>query len=226
MLKKNLENIEAKLKTEKQKNPELLDPRIIAVSKKQPIEKIRELNDLGVTHFGENYVQEALDKMEQLKDCNIHWHFIGSLQSKKLKDIVGRFEYIHSVSRLKEVDKISSLMQGQNNPQKIFVQINIGKEESKSGVLPDKASDFCQKIKQTPGVQVVGLMFFPPLGKDEKEDQSWFTESRKLYLEIKKNMGPDFNRLSMGTSQNYYIAYREGASDLRVGESLMGSRSS
>jgi uncharacterized pyridoxal phosphate-containing UPF0001 family protein len=68
-------------------------------------------------------------------------------------------------------------------------------------------------------------MFFPPLGKDEGEDQSWFAQSRKLYLEIKKNMGPDFNRLSMGTSQNYYIAYREGATDLRVGESLMGSRS-
>lgn len=224
MLRKNLEVVNDKIKLEKDRNPALGDPKIIAVSKKQSVDKIRDLYELGIRNFGENYLQEALDKISTLKDLSIDWHFIGSLQTKKIKDIVGNFSYIHSVSRLKEVEKISQIANEKAVSQKIFIQVNIGNEKSKSGILPSEALNFCLGLESFASIEVVGLMVFPPIGESEEEDSQWFQESFQLFSEIQKKMKPSFNRLSMGTSLNYEIAYREGATDLRIGESLLGQR--
>ncbi len=224
MLEKNLSSIKEKLQKEKEQNPKLICPNIIAVSKKQPIDKIKDIYSLGQRHFGENYLQEALEKMVELSHLNICWHFIGSLQTKKLKEIVGRFDFIHSVSREKEIQKIIKLASEKSLTQKIFLQVNIGNEDSKSGFLAEEIASICLDYKGSSDIDIVGLMFFPPIGKNSEEDSLWFKKSFYLFSQIKENMPPSFNRLSMGTSQNYEVAYREGATDLRIGETLFGER--
>src|SRR5690606_31786342 len=145
-------------------------------------------------------------------------------QKKKVKDIVGRFEYIHSLDREEIAEKISDKCLELNIKQKVLVQVNIAGEMSKLGLQSSEALLFLHKLGQYENLDVCGLMIFPPLVQTEQENLHWFKEGHKLFQLAQKHLGANFRFLSMGTSQNYPLAVREGANMLRIGESLMGLR--
>jgi PLP dependent protein len=200
------------------------NPRLIAVSKKQPVEKITQLHQWGQVDFAENYLQEALDKQDRLSHLPLNWHFIGTIQSKKIKDMVGRFHLIHSVSRYKEAEAISQQATQKNLIQPILMQVNIANEPSKSGFAAQDMLEMGLKIQQLPGLSLAGMMVFPPLEDSEADTNQWFVLGQKLYKSMQSHIGPAFQRLSMGTSQDYLLALSHGATDIRVGERLFGSR--
>lgn len=221
-LKSNLEKVNKNIQDNLPAGTE--NPTIIAVSKRQDVQKIRDMYELGVRDFAENYWQEAKDKIETLKNLNIRWHYIGQLQKKKVKDIVGRFEFIHSLDREDIAEKMSDKCSELGIEQKVFIQVNIAGEMSKLGLKPEEALIFVHKLSQYKNLKVCGLMVFPPLCKTDEDNLKWFSEGKKLFELLKEHCDENFQYLSMGTSQNYHLAVREGANMLRIGESLMGLR--
>lgn len=191
---------------------------ILAVSKKQPIEKIIELHQLGQLDFGENYIQEALEKIEKLKDLNIKWHLIGPLQSNKVKFLKKNFEYIHSVDSLRLAQQINDKAAAIDYIQKIFLQINIAKENTKSGFTVEEFKSTWTELKKLANIKIVGLMTMPPLEASESELRIYFRELKSLADEY------GLHELSMGTSHDYIIALEEGATWIRLGTILFGER--
>lgn len=223
-MKNEFESLNKEINDLLKKKPSLSKPTVIAVSKRQPVGKIRELYKLGQKDFGENYLSEALDKQSQLQDLDICWHFIGNIQSKKIKEMVGKFNLIQSVSRLKEAEGMALAAQKNNLVQDILMQVNIANEESKQGFSPEEAKRAALRIKDLVGLRLMGIMVFPPLSPTQAESQHWFAQGRLLFEQIKSVIGPQFTRLSMGTSGDYLLAMRHGATDIRVGERLLGPR--
>ena len=225
VLSKNLARVTKEIEQARARSEIAADAiRIIAVSKRQSIEKIRFLYQLGIHDFAENYWQEARDKMSALKDLDISWHFIGNLQKKKVKDIVGNFHWIHSLDRFDVAEKISFKATELGIEQQVLVQVNIAKEFSKQGLHPDEVIVFLHKLKKLPNLKISGLMIFPPLRKQQEETKHWFQEGYDLFCFAREHMGEDFAQLSMGTSMDYSWAVEKGANMLRIGEALMGSR--
>ena len=191
-------------------------PKIIAVSKTFKIDKILPLIDYGHIDFGENKIQEAVDKWTEIKskNKNIKLHMIGKLQTNKVKFAVKLFDYIHSVDSKKLAKKISDEQSKIDKKIKIFIQVNIGNEEQKSGINKIELEDlvsYCKKIN----LDVIGLMCIPPAGKDASV---YFKEINLL------NNSFDFNELSMGMSSDYIEASKNSASYLRIGSSIFGKR--
>lgn len=190
---------------------------LIAVSKKQPTEKIIRLLDLGHRSFGENQIQEIDNKWPQLKTRfdNIRLHFIGSIQSNKIKKICSLCDVIHSIDREKIIKSIADLkLEGLKMPE-LFIQVNIGQEQQKSGLLPNEVSDFIYLCKNTHNITISGLMCLPPIDQDAK----YFFE--KLNTLANKNK---INKLSMGMSNDYLQAIEAGSTHLRIGTSIFGDR--
>jgi pyridoxal phosphate enzyme (YggS family) len=192
--------------------------KILAVSKLQPIEKIQSLYAKGQVDFGENYVQEALGKVEQLKDLKIHWHLIGPIQSNKIKYLKDHFEYIHSVDSLKTAQTISTQAAKIHHVQKIFIQVNISNETSKSGFSIEELRKNWTEISQMKNVKVVGLMTMPPLQNEAEQNRPIFEALKKLADQYQ------LSELSMGTSHDYETALEEGATWVRLGTVLFGER--
>ncbi|MDC0922360.1 YggS family pyridoxal phosphate-dependent enzyme [Candidatus Pelagibacter sp.] len=191
-------------------------PKIIAVSKTFKIDKILPLIDCGHIDFGENKIQEAVDKWTEIKSKkkNIKLHMIGKLQTNKVKFAVKLFDYIHSVDSKKLAKKIADEQSKIDKKIKIFIQVNIGNEEQKSGINKIELEDlvsYCKKIN----LDVIGLMCIPPAGKDASV---YFKEINLL------NNSFDFNELSMGMSSDYIEASKNSASYLRIGSSIFGKR--
>ena len=210
---KNLLNIETKVKQKVSDNNLKQIPKIIAVSKTFKIDHIIHLINHGHIHFGENTVQEALEKWEEIKKKNdkIKLHLIGKLQTNKVKFAVKLFDYIHSLDSEKLAKKIASF---ENNNLKIFIQVNIGNEEQKSGINVNDLFEFynyCKKLK----LNIIGLMCIPPLDGDTN---IYF----KKMLELKNEY--NFNELSMGMSSDYLDALGFEASFIRIGSSIFGNR--
>ncbi len=191
-------------------------PKIIAVSKTFNIDKILPLIDHGHTNYGENKVQEAADKWTIIKAKNekIKLHLIGKLQTNKVKLAVKIFDYIHSVDSEKLAIKISTEQAKQDRKVKIFVQINIGNEEQKSGVKIEQASNFCNICKKL-NLNVIGLMCIPPR---ENSSQNYYAEMNKI------NKSLNLVDLSMGMSEDYLDAVQNNASYLRIGSKIFGAR--
>lgn len=200
------------------------DVLVLAVSKLQPPEKIRELyKRRGHLDFGENYVQEALSKQIELADLPLKWHLIGSLQTNKIKSIVGKFELIHSVDSLKLTEKISQQAHLKNVEQKILLQINIAQEKSKGGFDINDYERDLETILKLPAIRVEGLMTMPPLSDNPEDARAYFRALRQLSEKL-QNWRPTARALSMGTSGDYKIALEEGATILRLGSVLFGER--
>jgi len=223
-LEENLRIIQNNIQSEIAKLEEKNIPLILAVSKKQPSEKIRTLYSLGVRDFGENYFQEAIEKKDSLKDLEIQWHYIGKIQRKKLKDIVGNFDLIQTVSRFEEVEKIQEIAAKKNITQKILIQVNIANEESKGGVSVKELKSLVEKTLACENVLLDGLMFFPPLSRDENETLGWFDQCQKVFEELQKKIKTPLKVLSLGTSSDYTLAIQKGSTMVRIGEALMGPR--
>jgi PLP dependent protein len=191
---------------------------ILAVSKLQPIDKIQKLYAEGQIDFGENYVQEALEKIEKLKDLKIRWHLIGPLQKNKIKYLKDHFEYIHSVDSLKTAQIISAQAEKINYVQKIFLQVNVSSESSKSGFTPEEFEKTWSEISHLKHVQVVGLMTMPPLQNEPAQNQPVFKALKNLAERH------SLSELSMGTSHDYETALEQGATWIRLGSILFGER--
>lgn len=191
---------------------------LLAVSKLQPIEKIRHLYSEGQVHFGENYIQESLEKIENLKDLKIIWHLIGPIQKNKVKFLKNNFEYIHSVDSIELARLISKKSAEINWVQKIFLQINLSEEVSKSGFTETEVLSHWPELSQLSNLKIVGLMTMPPLQNESEENRIYFKKC--LTLGHKLNL----SEFSMGTSHDYQVALSEGSTWIRLGTVLFGER--
>lgn len=220
MLKDNLnhviENIHKSCKNE---------VTLIAVSKTKPAEMIQELYDAGCRNFGENKVQELIDKYEILPK-DICWHMIGHLQRNKVKYIVDKVSLIHSVDSLRLAQTIEKEAEKKNCVVEILIEINMAREESKYGIYPEELEALLREISHLSHIRVKGLMTVAPNVKNPEENRKIFTEMKKLSVDIaKKNIDNIImSILSMGMSNDYNIAVEEGANMVRVGTSIFGAR--
>jgi len=207
------EKVKVKLSTVSNSNK---IPRIIAVSKTFKMQHIYPLIDHGHVDFGENKVQEAQEKWTQIKEKNknIKLHLIGRLQTNKVKIAVKLFDYIHSLDSKKLADKISKYQKEQNLKKKMFIQVNIGDEEQKSGIQKDELPDFYNYCKNLE-LDILGLMCIPPFNKDSSS-----------YFQEMKNLSKKFNLkdLSMGMSSDYINAIENGSTYVRIGSNIFGQR--
>lgn len=206
---------------------------LIAVSKTKPLQDIQAAVSAGQIHFGENYVQEALEKTQAMSEMKVKcaWHFIGHLQTNKAKQVVGVFDFIHSVDRAALLEILQKEASKKSVRQKILLEVNLGGEQSKSGISPDKVLEILQVAVDRTALEVCGLMALPPLG-DERESRQYFATLRELLKQgqtwLEKNRphaASSFVELSMGTSHDYEWAVLEGATMVRVGTEIFGSRS-
>ncbi len=226
MIKENintvLENIDTACKNAGRK-PE--DVCLIAVSKTKPVSMLLEAYDCGMRQYGENKVQEMCDKMPQLPQ-DIHWHMIGHLQTNKVKYIVGRTELIHSVDSIKLAEEISRESCKKNVISNILVEVNVAREESKFGIMPEDAVAFVEMISRLPGICVKGLMTIAPFVENPEENREIFRNLKKLSIDIinKHIDNVSMNVLSMGMTNDYMVAVEEGATHVRVGTGIFGER--
>ncbi|HHY21914.1 MAG TPA: YggS family pyridoxal phosphate-dependent enzyme [Bacilli bacterium] len=222
-VKENLQSIQASIQEACQRvGRNAKDVQIIAVTKYVSVETANEAILAGVKHLGENRVEGGLEKWEALHD-KANWHFIGSLQSRKVKDMIGKFEYIHSLERLslaKEIDKRAK--SGQT--VKCFVQVNISEEQSKSGLSVEEVIPFIHELAKYESIQVIGLMTMAPFVEDAEETRPIFRRLKQLQEEIRAlNLKhAPCTELSMGMSNDYIVAIEEGATYIRLGTSLVG----
>jgi pyridoxal phosphate enzyme (YggS family) len=202
--------------------------KIVAVSKTFPSDFIKFAYEGGIRDFGENYVQEALKKINELKELKITWHFVGHLQKNKAKFIPGNFEYLHSldsIELLKELEKRCSAVQKEI---KVLVQINIGKEQTKSGIMPENVFEFFEKALEfePKHVKICGLMIIPPPPKDKEDSRKYFRELMKIKEECARKGIPEnmLAEISAGMSDDFEIAIEEGATIVRLGRAIFFER--
>ena len=190
---------------------------VVAVSKTFPINKILPLINFGHIHYGENKIQEAVDKWTDIKKDfhNIKLHFVGKLQTNKVKYALPLFDYIHSLDSIKLAEKIANEQQKKNFKPKIFIQVNIGKETQKNGVEIDKLEQFYSECKKNYDLNIVGLMCLPP---NEKNPNEYFSQ-----MQILKNK-LNLNDLSMGMTNDYIEALNYEATFIRIGSKIFGER--
>ena len=191
-------------------------PKIIAVSKTFTIDKIEPLLNHGHTHFGENKIQEAILKWSNVKSKNenLKLHLVGKLQTNKTKQAIKLFDYIHSLDSIKLAKEISKQQKKFNKKPKLFIQINIGNEQQKSGINKNELVDFYNVCKELE-LDIVGLMCLPPLGEDL---DSYFSEMKELNNKL------NLKELSMGMSDDYELATKYKSTFLRIGSAIMGPR--
>ncbi|MBI4041811.1 MAG: YggS family pyridoxal phosphate-dependent enzyme [Deltaproteobacteria bacterium] len=206
------------------RNPK--DITLVAVSKAQDIEKIKIARTCGLVHFGENYVQEFLKKWPGFNSQPLQWHFIGHLQTNKVKDIVGKVVSIDSVDRINLIQKIESECAKIKKTLPVLLQINIGEETSKSGILPNQFVTFVKALPPFTFVKIQGLMAIPPQTSDPEHTRSYFKKMFALFCQAKEEFPNfDWRELSMGMSWDYPIAIEEGATQIRIGSLIFGKRS-
>jgi PLP dependent protein len=196
------------------------DIRIVAVSKTFPPDRIREAFAAGQRDFAENYVQEAVGKLEALADLPITWHYIGPIQSNKTRIIAERFDWVHSVDRLKIAERLSAQRPPHLPPLEICLQVNVSGEESKSGVAPVEVTPLAAAVAQLPGLRLRGLMAIPEPTGDLALQRSRFATLRQL----RDATGLGLDTLSMGMSDDLESAIAEGATIVRVGRAIFGDR--
>ena len=226
MLETQLKEVEAKIQAACDRaGRKREEVTLIAVSKTKPIEMLQEAYDLGVRVFGENKVQEITAKYDALPD-DIHWHMIGHLQTNKVKYIIDKAELIHSVDSLKLAETIEKEAAKHDLIADILVEVNVAEEESKFGMKMEEVIPFVEKVSAFPHVRVRGLMTIAPFVEDPEENRSIFADLHKLYIDIKKkNHDNDtVSVLSMGMTNDYEVAIEEGATMVRVGTGIFGSR--
>ena len=203
---------------------------LLAVSKRHPAEKIQSIYELGQRDFGESYLQEALQKIELLSDLDITWHFIGPIQSNKTKQIAQYFQWVHSVDRLKIAHRLSQQHPSELTPLNICLQVNISQEVQKSGFSNSEIHQAIEEISSLPNLALRGLMAIP---KATPEGSEQFTQQRVAFKQLHMLMQQLNNKynlhmdtLSMGMSNDLEAAITEGATIVRIGTALFGSRES
>lgn len=196
---------------------------LLAVSKAQPAERLREAYQAGQSKFAENYLQEALNKQAELADLAIEWHFIGPIQSNKTQPIAAHFSWVHGVDRLKIAQRLNDARPADLPPLQICLQVNISGEDSKSGVAPNDLLVLAQAVRALPKLRLRGLMAIPEPSNDVALQHRQFQQMRELLQDLVRQ-GFALDTLSMGMSGDYAIAIEEGATMLRIGSAIFGAR--
>jgi len=196
---------------------------LLAVSKTFPAEAVREAYAAGQCAFGENYVQEALDKIEALRDLPLEWHFIGPIQSNKTRVIAEGFSWVHSVDRLKIAQRLSEQRPAHLPPLNICLQVNVSGEDSKSGVTPDEVETLALQVAQLSKLKLRGLMAIPAPADDPAAQRLPFAQMNGILQQLNAH-GLQLDTLSMGMSHDYPAAIAEGATIVRVGTAIFGVR--
>lgn len=198
---------------------------LIAVSKTKPVSMIQECIDNRITVFGENKAQELSDKLKQL-DMPLDWHFIGHLQRNKVKYVVGNVRLIHSVDSLRLAQAVNDEAAKKNIICDILMEVNVANEESKFGITREKAAEFASEISSLPNIRLRGLMTIAPYVENPEENRLYFRLLRNLLIDINSKNIDNINMdiLSMGMTGDYEVAIEEGATMVRVGTGIFGSR--
>ena len=199
------------------------DVRLLAVSKKQPLEKIRDAVAAGQRHFGENFVQEGVDKIEALADTGLTWHFIGHLQSNKTRAVAEYFDWVHTIDTIKTARRLSEQRPDHLPPLNICLQVNVDDEDSKAGVTPAALPELAAACVELPNLRIRGLMCLPAIRTGLDQQRLPFAALRRLAEQLRTD-GIDTDTLSMGMSADYPAAILEGATIVRIGTALFGAR--
>ena len=198
---------------------------LVAVSKGQAANKVRAVAGEGVRDIGESYLQEALEKIEQLRDLTLTWHFIGRLQANKTRVIAASFDWVHGVERLKIAERLSQQRPFHAPPLNVCLQVNIAGEASKGGVTTAELPALAASVAALPRLKLRGLMCIPPDEEDPTRQRMWFAAMRHALEELNA-AGAGLDTLSMGMSGDFEAAILEGATIVRVGTALFGPRAS
>jgi PLP dependent protein len=196
---------------------------LLAVSKAQPANSVRAIAAEGVRDIGESYLQEALDKIEALRDLSLTWHFIGRLQANKTRPVATSFDWVHGVDRLKIAARLSEQRPFHAPPLNVCLQVNIGGEASKGGVTTAELPALAAAVAVLPRLKLRGLMCIPPDEEDPARQRMWFAAMRGALEELNA-AGAKLDTLSMGMSGDFEAAILEGATLVRVGTALFGER--
>lgn len=202
------------------------DIRLIAVSKHQPLSAIEKLAARGQQDFGENQVQEAIDKIAQLRDRSLEWHFIGHLQSNKTRYTGSHFSWIHTLDSLRLARRIATSAEDAGRTIRLLLQVNVSADPAKHGIAPDELFPLVDELLEADlkGIRLCGLMTIGRRGAGESESRDTFSALRSLLEQCRQRFGSSFSELSMGMSNDYEWAVEEGATMLRIGKALFGER--
>lgn len=226
MISENLKEVRNKINEACQKADRSIDEvTLIAVSKTKPVSLLNEAYHNGCRHFGENKVQELVDKYEVMPK-DIKWHMIGHLQRNKVKYIVDKVAMIHSVDSLRLAEEISKEAVKKNVNVSVLIEVNVAGEDTKFGVSPTETEDLIRSIANLPGISIEGLMTIAPYVDNAEENRQYFAQLKQLSVDIStKNIdNVNMNVLSMGMTGDYAVAIEEGASYVRVGTGIFGER--
>jgi len=199
------------------------DIELLAVSKTQPADNLRKAYSAGQRHFGENYLQEAIEKKDVLADCQIIWHFIGAIQSNKTRVIAEHFSWVHSVDRLKIAQRLSEARTSEQTPLNICLQINISNEPTKAGLSLAELPEIAKQIQLLPNIKLRGLMALPAPNLDYDKQRNSFAKVKHAFNSLNQQ-GLALDTLSMGMSNDIEAAIAEGSTIVRIGSAIFGAR--
>ena len=203
------------------------DIKLIAVSKRKPAADVLTAYESGQLHFGENTVQESRDKIPQVNKTDIDWHFIGRLQKNKAKIIPGLFQWLHSLDNMELAEKLSAQCKNKNVVLNALIQVNMSRDPNKQGLSPEQLPSFVNDLLQADlyGIELKGLMTIGLQTENQSIIQKTFADLRTLHQQCRDQLTlPGFNELSMGMSDDYALAIREGATMVRLGSAIFGER--
>ena len=200
------------------------DVKLLAVSKTWPAEAVREAAAAGQRAFGENYVQEGVDKVEALRALDLEWHFIGPLQSNKTRPVANAFDWVHGIDRLRIAERLSAQRDVHLPPLNVCIQVNVSGEDSKSGVAPAEAGALAHAVAALPRLRLRGLMCIPEARTGTSAQREPFARLRLLRDAMATEHGLALDTLSMGMSHDLDAAIAEGATCVRIGTALFGAR--
>lgn len=227
MIAENLATVQERVSQAVQKSGrEPGSVRLVTVSKQVDIAQIGEARTAGSVIFGENKIQEAVPKIEQIGSQDITWHFIGHLQRNKVKFLDKHFDLIHSIDSLELAEKIAKQCQSENRVQRVLLQVNVSGETAKFGMEPDELEKQMDDFSRLQGIMIEGLMTIPPFHPDPENSRKHFSRLRELREQCEKQDGVLLHELSMGMSHDFEVAVEEGATLVRVGTAIFGSRHS
>jgi len=197
--------------------------RLVAVSKRQPFEKIEEAYQVGHRDFGENFVQEGVEKIQKLGKSDAQWHMLGAIQSRKCNDIAKHFDWVHSIDRVKVVNKLNKARDENQPPLNVCIQVNLFGEEQKAGVDSATCLELAELIQQAEHLTLRGIMALPPKQTDYDKQLSQFETINTLYQKLSTQY-PTIDTLSMGMSGDYDAAIATGSTMIRLGTAIFGAR--
>lgn len=198
---------------------------LLAVAKSRSASEVRAAYDAGQRHFGENYLQEAIPKIEAMEGLDVVWHFIGAVQSNKTNAIAQHFQWVHTVDRLRIAERLGAQRPAELAPLNVCLQVNLDAEASKAGIAPDAVCELASHVAEIASLKLRGLMAIPAPREDFPEQCATFARLRRLFDEIAPVVASrNFDTLSMGMSDDFPAAIREGATIVRIGTAIFGPR--